>query len=176
MQYRKDRLLTEEMVSSTSCKIIAVAITLSLGILAATASGQAQIPDSASLYIKCTFYPQAGVCDQVYQTAIAERDNPAAAAVRDEYDGYGRYLKSTSTALTPEDVEYLKDNAVDLPEELSPAQLSGLHNVLTDPALQNDAREKNAAINNFLNRAVEADLYCAFNDCGATGGSNTPVS
>ena len=142
---------------------------------AAALCADAEIPATAALYIKCAFYPQANVCDQVYQTALADRDNPAAAAVRDEFEGYGRYLKSTDAPLTPSDREYLVANAIPLPDDLSPAQSSGLHEVITDPLLQADAKAKIAAINNFLNRAEEANLYCSFNDCANTGGSSTPV-
>ena len=77
--------------------------------------------------------------------------------------------------MTPEDLKYLQANAIRLPDELSPAQKSGLHNVINDSALQGNPAAKNSAITNFIGRAVQADLYCGFNDCAATGGSGTPV-
>jgi len=147
----------------------------SLGILAMPHASQAQGADMQALYTKCAFYPQAEVCDQAYRTALTDKDNPAAAAVKAEYEGYGHYLKSNGTPLTAQDEGYLRANAIRLPDQLSQAQRSGLHNVIQDPALQQDVSAKNRAITNFIGRAVQADLYCGFNDCGATGGSETPV-
>jgi len=85
----------------------------------------AQGMDTASLYTKCAFYPQANVCEEVYKVALSDRDNPAAEAVRAEYEGYGRYLKSNGTQLTAEDLDYLGSNGIRLPESLSPAKQAG---------------------------------------------------
>lgn len=146
-----------------------------LGILAMPHASRAQGADIQASYTKCAFYPQAEVCDQAYKDALADKDNPAAAAVKAEYEGYGRYLKSNGAPLTQQDEAYLQANAIRLPDQLSQAQRSGLHNVIHDPDLQQDQSRKNRAIINFIGRAVQADLYCGFNDCGATGGSQTPV-
>jgi hypothetical protein len=146
-----------------------------IGILAAPHASRAQGADIQALYTKCAFYPQAEVCDQAYKIALADKDNPAAAAVKAEYEGYGHYLKSNGTALTPQDEVYLRAHAIRLPDHLSEAQRSGLHNVIQDPALQQDLSAKNSAITNFIGRAVQANLYCVFNDCGATGGAETRV-
>ena len=159
----------------TASHTVIAATFLGLGILAMPHASRAQGADIQASYTKCAFYPQAEVCDQAYKNALADKDNPAAAAVKAEYERDGRYLKSNGTSLTAEDEAYLRANAIRLPDQLSQAQRSGLHNVIQDPALQRDVSAKNIAITNFIGRAVEADLYCGFNDCGATGGSRTPV-
>ncbi len=109
----------------------------------------------------CTFYPKRGTCEPVYQRAL--KDNSITAeAVRAEYTGYARYLNGSSP-LTDEDRQYLKETGILVPSDLSVVNQAGLHNVINDPALTADARR--AAVNNFLSRAVEADLYCGFNNC-----------
>jgi len=125
------------------------------------------------LYMVCAFYPKPGTCDEVYRQAM--RDNSISAqAVRAEYIGYARYLGGAA-ALTETDRQFLKDNGIRVPEDLSPANQAGLHNVINDASLNAD--NKRAAINNFLSRAVEAELYCGFNSCDIptreAGGAST---
>jgi hypothetical protein len=120
---------------------------------------RAQSPNR--LYMLCTFYPKPGTCEAAYRHAM--HDNAIAAqAVRAEYAGYARYLNG-SASLTDADRQYLKDENIPMPSGLDAANLAGLHNVINDAALTGNA--KRAAINNFLGRAVEAQLYCGFNDC-----------
>ena len=112
-------------------------------------------------YMVCAFYPKPGTCEEVYRQAM--RDNTITAqAVRAEYMGYARYLEGAA-ALTEMDRQFLKDKGIRVPEDLSPANQAGLHNVINDASLSGDA--KSAAVNNFLSRAVEAELYCGFNNC-----------
>lgn len=121
----------------------------------------------------CAFYPKPGTCEEIYRQAM--RDNSISAeSVRAEYIGYARYLGGAA-ALTETDRQFLKDNNIRVPEDLSPANQAGLHNVINDASLS--AETKSAAINNFLSRAVEAELYCGFNSCDLptreAGGAST---
>jgi hypothetical protein len=129
---------------------------------AVTASAStAQTQPAADLYMLCAFYPKPGTCEAVYQKAL--KDNSITAeAVRAEYTGYARYLNGSSP-LTDADRQYLKETGILVPGDLSPANQAGLHNVINDAQLSADARR--AAVNNFLSRAVEAELYCGFNSC-----------
>lgn len=113
------------------------------------------------LYILCAFYPKPGTCESVYRQAM--KDNSIAAqSVRAEYMNYARYLHGNA-GLSESDRQYLKDNDVIVPRELSAANLAGLHNVINDQSL--GASEKLSAVNSFLSRAVQAELYCGFNKC-----------
>ena len=130
----------------------------------------------------CAFYPKPGTCETVYQRAMKDA-SIAAEAVRAEYTGYARYLDGTGS-LTDADRQYLKDNEVTLPPDLSAVNQAGLHHVINDPSLTADV--KRVDVNNFLSRAVEAELYCGFNDCksadvetattGDRGGAASPNS
>jgi hypothetical protein len=112
-------------------------------------------------YMVCAFYPKPGTCEPVYKRAMKDQ-SISAQAVRAEYTGYARYLHGT-TSLTDADRQYLKNSAIIMPPGLSAANQAGLHNVINDTSLSPDARR--AAVNNFLSRAVQAELYCSFNDC-----------
>jgi hypothetical protein len=87
-----------------------------------------------------------------------------AQAVRAEYTSYARYLSGTGS-LTDADRQYLKDNGIMVPTDLSAVNQAGLHRVINDRSLTPDL--KRGAVNNFLSRAVQAELYCGFNDCKA---------
>jgi hypothetical protein len=113
------------------------------------------------LYLLCAFYPKPGVCESVYRKAMRDSDITAE-AVKAEYLGYARYLGGNGR-LNDADRQYLKDNGIQVPQDLTAANQAGLHNVIGDPTLTAD--EKRAAVNNFLGRAVEAELYCSFNTC-----------
>ena len=118
------------------------------------------------LYLLCGFYPRPGTCEKVYQQAMKDT-SIAAQAVRAEYQGYARYLKGDAS-LSDADRQYLKDNGIWLPAGLTAVDQAGLHNVINDPSLSPASRR--VAVNNFLSRAVEAELYCRLNGCGE--GSN----
>jgi hypothetical protein len=127
----------------------------------------AQTPNpspSADRYVQCNFRPQAQGCETLWQSA--QEDDPASQSVKAAYEGYGRYLSAPVAALTDEDRRYLTSNAIRLPDDLSSADLSGLHHVINDPALAKDEMARRTAVNNFLTRAVAAELYCGFNACG----------
>jgi len=126
-------------------------------------NGQEKPQDS--LYVLCSFYPKPGACERVYQQAM--RDNSIASqAVRAEYTGYVRYLHGTGL-LTEADKQYLRTNNIRLPRELSPANQAGLHNVIHDASL--NAQSRPMAVNNFLSRAVQAEIYCVLNSCTDAG-------
>lgn len=114
-------------------------------------------------YVLCTFRPQASACEAVYKQALHD-DTPAAGAVKAAFEGYGRYVRNANGALTEDDRRYLAANDIRLPD-LTPEDQAGLHAVLNDPGLQKDANERRVAVNNFLGRAVQAELYCGFNSC-----------
>ena len=126
-----------------------------------TPAGRSVSQSLDDLYMLCAFYPKPGTCDAVYRQAMKD-SSVSAQAVRDEYMGYARYLYGSST-LTESDHQYLKDNGILVPRDLSLANQAGLHNVITDATLYADA--KRSAVNNFLSRAVQAELYCGFNKC-----------
>jgi hypothetical protein len=129
--------------------------------IAAQATESRPAASAQDLYLVCAFYPKPGTCEEVYREAM--RDNSISAeAVRAEYTGYARYLEGAA-ALTETDRQFLKDNGIRVPKDLSIANQAGLHNVINDASLSADA--KRAAVNNFLSRAVEAELYCGFNSC-----------
>jgi hypothetical protein len=123
------------------------------------------------LYLLCAFYPKAGTCESVYRQALQDA-SISAQAVRAEYTGYARYLVGTAT-LTGADRQYLKENDITIPNDLSVADQAGLHNVINDATLDGDA--KRAAVNNFLSRAIEAELYCGLNGCEESGTKAAPA-
>ncbi|HVZ27287.1 MAG TPA: hypothetical protein VG798_01400 [Rhizomicrobium sp.] len=141
-----------------------------LGIVAALSpvpagAASAQTGDFNS-YVQCNFRPQIAACRKLRDGA---ENSPAAEAVKAAYDGYGRYLLAPSAALTEADRHYLDQNGIRMPEGLSPADLSGLHHVINDPVTAADETARRIAVNNFLTRAVSAELYCSFNSCSPEG-------
>ena len=135
---------------------------------ALAAPAQSVAPDA---YTLCSFYPQAKDCEAVYRQALTN-SNPAAESVTAAYEGYGRYLRNPADGLTSEDRKYLSDNQINLPSDLSPSDLGGLHNVINDPVLAGSEAARRTAVNNFINRALEAELYCDFNVCEAKAQSS----
>lgn len=155
-------LATAAVATSTQFSMAAGSPTLAVPSSAKSSAGQNR--PAEDLYMLCAFYPKRGTCEPVYQQAL--KDNSiSATAVRAEYTGYARYLNGSSP-LTEADRQYLKESGILVPNDLSAANRAGLHNVINDPALTADARR--AAVNNFLGRAVEAELYCEFNNCQET--------
>lgn len=120
-----------------------------------------QTNSGQDLYMVCAFYPKRGACDRIYQQAMT-RDDISTQAVKAEYNGYVRYLTGKA-ALTDTDRQWLKENGILMPAQLSPDNQAGLHNVINDKSLNPESRR--AAVNNFLGRAVQAELYCRFNNC-----------
>jgi hypothetical protein len=123
------------------------------------------------LYDVRTFDPQAKGCDKVYQYALANPADPAASALKSTYEGYALYLQKTGTLLTNADYRFLKSNQNEVPDGIRAAQSGGLHNVINDPKLQNNPATRIEAVYDFINHAVEANLYCAFNRCDAAASS-----
>ena len=131
----------------------------SLVVVCQAAGAHAQSPADGTL---CAFRPQNAICQKIYQQAL-KSDDPTAQAVKAAYQAYGKYLRPGGQGLTQADRKYLADNQIDLPPDLEASDLAGLHNLLADTSLSGDGR-RIAAIN-FLNRAVEAELFCHFNQC-----------
>ena len=73
-------------------------------------------------------------------------------------------MKTAAPGLTPDDRKYLADNHIKLPFDLNAENLGGLHNVINDPALSNP-QSREMAVQAFLSRAVQAELYCGLNGC-----------
>ena len=146
---------------ATSAQLSMAAGSLAIAAPSPVTSSVGQNQPAEELYMLCAFYPKPGTCEPVYQQAL--KDNSISAkSVRAEYTGYARYLNGSSP-LTDADRQYLKEAEILMPNDLSAANQAGLHNVINDPALTADARR--AAVNNCLGRAVEAELYCEFNNC-----------
>jgi hypothetical protein len=123
----------------------------------------------ADPYTFCSFYPQGAPCGQVYQQALKDNSSPAAGSVRDAFGSYARYLKPPAS-LGDQDRAWLKNNDITEPG-LTQANLGGLHNVINDPTLTKDPASQRAAVNNFITRALEAELFCGFNNCGDQAGA-----
>jgi hypothetical protein len=126
-----------------------------------SAISAAQSAPGKDLYMVCAFYAKPGTCETVYQQAMKDT-SITAEAVRAEYTGYARYLNGAGS-LTDADRQYLKDNDITVPPDLTAVNQAGLHNVINDPSLI--PHVKRVAVNNFVSRAVEAELYCGFNNC-----------
>ena len=144
----------------------AISALVALGLPSAV---RAQEMPPADPYTLCSFYPQGASCEAVYQQALKNESLPAARSVRDAFNSYARYLKPPG-ALSEQDRAWLQDNQIRLPDDLSPADLGGLHNVIADSALANDAAARRNAVNNFISRALAAELFCGFNKCTDTSG------
>jgi hypothetical protein len=130
---------------------------------AGAAAAQDVSPD---LYTMCAFYPQGAPCAALYQRALKE-SAPPASAVRQAFEGYARYLTGSGGGLSDADKAWLTANGILIPVDLNSANQGGLHNVINDPALLAKPEERLRAVNNFIGRARQAELYCHFNGCGA---------
>jgi hypothetical protein len=129
--------------------------------------GQGTNPGTADVYTLCAFYPQAAPCAALYQQVLTE-SAPPALAVKQAFEGYARYLGQRETGLTDQDRQYLTANGLRIPDDLDAADKTGLHNVINDPALAADADARQRAVNNFIGRARQAELFCHFNVCPGT--------
>jgi hypothetical protein len=86
--------------------------------------------------------------------------------VKQAFESYARYLSGAGAAgLTEQDRAFLAANGMQIPDDLNAANQAGLHNVINDPALAADAQTRLRAVNNFIGRARQAELYCHFNAC-----------
>jgi hypothetical protein len=130
--------------------------------MAGVAFAQSQALSDPGQYTLCAFYPQAAPCAALYQQSLTDTAPPAA-AVRDAFQGYARYLEPAGGALSDQDRQYLIANGVRIPDDLNAANLAGLHNVIGDNQADPEARLR--AVNNFIGRARQAELYCHFNSC-----------
>jgi hypothetical protein len=145
-----------------------------LAMLAIMPAASAQTPtQNADLYVPCSFYPQGTGCEAAYRQALHD-DSPAAASVRAVFQSYARYLKPDRGGLTEEDKRYLAQNDIQMPFDLTAADTAGLHNVINDGSLAKNPDERRAAVNAFIGRAVQAELYCGTSPCqtGSTLVSN----
>jgi len=134
------------------------------------AAGESNNENASSPFVRCTFYPQAQDCQAILTQATQDSD-PRSQSVRNAYLGYAKYLRDAHGELTDEDRRFLQDHDIRLPSGLSTEDLAGLHNVIHDDQIRTIA-ERVSAVNNFIGRAVSAELYCAFNECRTA----TPVS
>ncbi|HUO92745.1 MAG TPA: hypothetical protein VMU22_07480 [Rhizomicrobium sp.] len=119
------------------------------------------------LNYRCLLGPDLQLCEGLYRKAMHD-SAPAAWSLRQAYKHYARYLTGNH-ALTNADQQYLKANHIDLPNDLTPLQISGLHNAINDPSLQGNAATSN--VTNYLLRAEEANIYCGLQPC-----KNPPAS
>jgi hypothetical protein len=159
--------LKEKPMRWNLCGVTLPALAMVLTIPVAAAQ-----PNNTNLYVQCSFYPQGENCDQAYQQALRD-DSPAAASVRDAFHYYARYLKRGSVGLTDDDKRYLSQNEIWPPFDFDPADTAGLHYVINDPSLIQKSDERRSAVNAFIARAVQAELYCGTNQCA---GSDTSAN
>jgi hypothetical protein len=145
--------------------LVSAGLLMVAGVAGAQTPAQPPMPSTAELYTLCAFYPQAAPCGALYRQSLRET-TPPAQAVKQAFEGYARYLTpADSPGLTGQDRQYLTANGVQIPADLNAANQAGLHNVIGDPALQADAQARLRAVNNFIGRARQAELYCHFNAC-----------
>lgn len=125
----------------------------------------AQSKAKTDFYTLCALHPEAAVCPKIFRQAM-HQSGPGVLAVQKAYQSYARYLENPHGGLTAADRRYLRMNNIVVPNWLSPAQMAGLHNVINDPTYAKKAQARQAAVNNFIGRAVQSGLYCDFNTCG----------
>ena len=126
---------------------------------------RAQSKAKADPDMLCALHPEATICPKIFRQAMRQ-SGPGAQAVKDAYESYARYFQDPHGGLTAADRRYLRQNGLAVPGWLNPAQMAGLHNVINDPALAGKAKAREAAVDNFIGRAVQSGLYCDFNVCG----------
>ena len=143
---------------SLACGIFAV--TLASAHAAPAATGPAAVSPAQQLNYRCLLAPEPQLCAKVYQKASHD-SAPASWSLREAYKRYARYLVGND-ALTDADKQYLKANQLDLPNDLTPLQTSGLHNAINDPSL---ATDRKSDVTNYLLRAEQANIYCGLQPC-----------
>ena len=145
---------------------LCIATTIGLFIALTAIAARAQSAPTPEDYTHCVFDPLAPTCESIYQQSLKDT-SPYASAVKDAYNGYGRYMRLPFSGLTDQDRQFLKENNIDFPTDLTVADQGGLHNVINDPALQNNSTARNTAVVGFISRATQVELYCALNTCEA---------
>ena len=160
-------LATALLLAPAAAEELAKADSASAPAITAQATESKPAASAQDLYLVCAFYPKPGTCGEVYRQAMHD-NSISAEAVRAEYTGYARYLNGAAP-LTKADRQFLKDNGIRVSDDLSPENQTGLHNVINDVSLSADT--KRAAVNNFLSRAVEAEIYCGLNGCDTPPGT-----
>ena len=111
----------------------------------------------------CAFRPQSESCQAIYQHSLGD-PAPTAVSVKDAFENYGRYVRAAKGPLTDEDRRYLAANNIALPPDLNAEDAAGLHELIHENS-QNGSVASIRAINGFISRAVQAELYCYFNTC-----------
>ena len=117
----------------------------------------------------CIFAPDPVKCEPVYRNALKD-PSPESTSVRESYEHYAKYLKDPHNTLSDADRQFIKANAIQMPDDLTPAQLSGLHAVIND-RVTGGAEDRKAAVVNYLLRAGEANIYCGIESCNAGNAS-----
>lgn len=143
-------------------------------VISAGNTGVSGVQSDSSLEDLCTFAPEPDLCAPVYSKAMHGRA-PADEALREAFERYARYLMDDKNTLSDADRLYLKTVDIDLPDDLNPAQQSGLHNVINDPALRKNADDRKAAVINYILRAEEANIYCGQYSCPSSNAA-APLS
>lgn len=103
------------------------------------------------------------VCASVAPDAVRAQDvdSPLTQQQFDDYE------QGAAVGLGDSDLQYLADNQIRIPNELSPAQLGGLHRVVSDPKTQKDPATRKMQVDYYLNLAVKQTIQCAINPRGA---------
>jgi len=80
---------------------------------------------------------------------------------------FNDYEQGGADALTNTDLQYLSDNRIRIPNEVSKVQIGGLHRVINEPKTQKDAVTREKEVNYYLDLVVEQTIHCAINPLGA---------
>jgi hypothetical protein len=103
----------------------------------------------------------------VFCSSVAPRDVNAQSVDRPLTEKqFNDYEQNAADTLTNDDLRYLRDNQIRLPNELSQAQKSGLHGVINEPKTKNDPAARSGQVNYYLDLAVEQTINCAINPQG----------
>src|ERR1019366_6417386 len=77
------------------------------------------------------------------------------------------YEQGGADSLTNSDLQYLLDNQIRIPNDLSKVQIGGLHRVINESKTQKDAGVREKQVNYYLDLAVEQTIHCAISPNGA---------
>ena len=157
------------MAALRTMNLAGVALVLALSNAQAVPATTSPAAASRQQNFRCLLAPELRLCDAMFQRSLHD-SAPASQSLHDTYERYARYLTGRH-ALTDADRQYLRTGQFDLPNDLTPEQTSGLHNVINDPALRKSAADRKSDVTNYLLRAEEANIYCGLQSC-----SNPPES